>query len=305
MTDMRDVADVSDLDGAVPFEATIADERAAEETLPTTRPKHRVGKSFLLEVVGPMVVFLLFIGFWYLAHYVLMSDKRRFLVPPPHQVVRVAYFQWDNLHPILQALWQSTLVAAMGLAISIVLGIFLATLMSQARWVEKSMFPYLVALQAVPILAIVPLIGILFGFGFNSRVFVCVLISIFPIVSSTLFGLLSADRLQHELFTLQGATRITRLRKLQFPAAMPAIFTGFRISAGLSVVGAIVGDFLFSQGKRGIGQLINLYRARLQTEQMFGALILACFLGILVFWLFGFLSKLAVGKWYEPTRSGP
>ncbi|HEX9259050.1 MAG TPA: ABC transporter permease [Acidimicrobiales bacterium] len=260
------------------------------------------------DYLGPVVVFVLFIGGWYLTR-ALMSEQRQFLMPPPwrpgdhNDVVDTAFLDWSNLKPILEATWQSAKVAGVGLAIAIFIGVALATIMSQASWIEKSMYPYLVALQAVPILAIVPLIGMLLDFGFAARVFVCVLISLFPIVSSTLFGLLSADRLQHELFTLQGATRVTRLRKLQFPAALPAIFTGFRISAGLSVIGAIVGDFFFQQGQRGLGQIINLYRARLQMEQMYGALIIACVLGIVVFWLFGFLSRLAVGKWYEPTRS--
>ena len=97
----------------------------------------------------------------------------------------------------------------------------------------------------------IPLIGVLFGFDFSSRVLVCVIIALFPIVANTLFGLLSVDRSQHELFTLQGASRSTRLWKLQFPAALPAIFVGLRISAGLSVIGAIVGDFFFRQGDPG------------------------------------------------------
>ena len=98
-------------------------------------------------------------------------------------------------------------MAILGLSISIVLGMTLAVLMAQATWVERSLWPYLIAAQAIPILAIVPLIGNIFGFGFGSRVLVCVIISIFPIVSNTLFGLLSAEPSQHDLFTLKGASR--------------------------------------------------------------------------------------------------
>ncbi len=79
----------------------------------------------------------------------------------------------------------------------------------------------------------------------------CVIISIFPIVSNTLFGLLSAERSQHDLFTLHNASRRTRLRKLQLPAALPAIFTGFRIAAGLSVIGAVVGELFFRARQQG------------------------------------------------------
>jgi NitT/TauT family transport system permease protein len=133
-------------------------------------------------------------------------------------------------------------------------------------------------------------------------VIVCIIIAIFPITANTLFGLLSAERGQHDLFTLQGASRWTRLTKLQLPAAMPAIFAGFRISAGLSVIGAVVGDFFFRQGNPGIGILIDVYRARLNNPLMYGAVILAALLGITVFALFGWIGQRVTGNWYENTR---
>jgi NitT/TauT family transport system permease protein len=113
----------------------------------------------------------------------------------------------------------------------------------------------------------------------GSRIYVCVMISIFPIVTNTLFGLTSVDASQHDLFTLRNASTFTRLVKLQFPAAMPSIFTGFRISAGLSVIGAIVGEQFFREGQHpGVG------------------------IGIAVFFAFSMLSKLVVGHWHEATR---
>jgi NitT/TauT family transport system permease protein len=157
-------------------------------------------------------------------------------------------------------------------------------------------------MQAIPILALVPIIGSIFGFEIPSRIFVCVLISLFPIVSNTLFGLLSADVGQHDLFTLHHVSRWTRLVKLQLPNAMPTIFTGFRIAAGLSVIGAIVGEIFFKRGDKGVGILLDSYRSRAQFPQMYGALILAAALGIAVFIVFGWLNNLVVGRWYESTR---
>jgi len=268
-----------------------------------------------LEVAGPLLVFAAFIGIWYLLHYQLMSERRRFLIPPPHQVVRESFLTWKvegsgslssiaggGLYDQLQGLWLSTRVALIGLAIAMVLGVGLAILMSQAKWIERALYPYAVALQAIPILAFVPLIGVLFGFTFKSRVIVCVIIALFPILANTLFGLLSVDRSHHELFTLHSVSRSTRLRKLQLPAAMPSMFTGFRISAGLAVIGAVVGDFFFRQGQPGIGQLIDRYRASLNYPQMYGAVILAAALGITVFWVFGLLAHKVTGHWYEASR---
>lgn len=193
-----------------------------------------------------------------------------------------------------------------GLAIAIAIGMTIAVAMSQARWVERSLYPYAVVLQTIPILAVVPIIGFWFGFGFNSRVIVCVLIALFPIINNTLFGLRSVDAGHHDLFTLHGAGRLTRLRKLLLPAALLVIFAGFRISAGLSVIGAVVGDFFFRQGQEGIGILIDVYRGRIQSEQMFAAVLLSSLLGIVVFWAFGFLSRRVVGSWHDsadPTGS--
>jgi NitT/TauT family transport system permease protein len=253
----------------------------------------------------PSVVFLLFLGIWYLFSYVVLDADRRFLLPPPQAVIKVAFLDSYNRSQLLSALGLSTSVALTGLAVSIVLGMATAVLMSQARWIERSVYPYAVILQCIPTLALVPLIGFWFEFGYSSRVIVCVLISLFPIISSTFFGLQSADQEQHDLFTLRGAGRMTRLWKLQLPAAMPAVFTGFQVSATLAVVGAIVGDFFFKQGDAGIGILIDLYRARLQSEQLFGAVILASLLGVVVFWFFGFLTRRVVGGWYGSAAYTP
>jgi NitT/TauT family transport system permease protein len=271
----------------------------------TVAPSRRRRKRSVIDIVGPVLMFGLFLGFWYFMSYWGLQHifhKPQFLLTPPHEVIQKSFGDDTTRGALLAATILSARVAFIGLAIAIVIGMTLAIIMSQATWIERSWWPYLVALQAVPILAFVPLIGVIWGFNFKARVIVCVMIALFPIVSNTLFGLLSADKGQHDLFTLHGASRWTRLRKLQLPAAMPAIFAGFRISAGLSVIGAVVGDFFFRQGKPGIGILIDLYRSRLYNAAMYGAVILASLLGILVFALFGWLANRVVGHWYESTR---
>jgi len=251
---------------------------------------------------APAVVAGLVIGVWYTVSYRLLTEDTRFLVPPPDAVVRVGFLDPVNRAELLNGLLLSARVGTLGLVTAAVVGICLAILMSQARWVEDSVFPYLVLLQATPILALVPLYGFWFGYGFTTRVLVCFLISLFPIVANTLFGLRSVDREHHDLFTLHGAGRITRLWKLQLPSALPSIFTGLRIAAGLSVVGAIVGDFFFRQGEAGMGVLIDYYRARLQSEQLFAAVILSAAFGLAVFMLFGTLARKVVGGWHESGR---
>lgn len=279
-----------------------ADHLPDDAPVPPTKRRRSV-----VDFAGPVGFLGLFVGAWYGMTYwglkhLFHPPKPRFLIPPPHEVIHQSFFVWSHFHPMLDALWLSTRVALTGLFIAIVVGMLLAIAMSQARWIERSIWPYMVALQAIPILAFVPLIGTIWGFDFRSRVIVCIIIAIFPITANTLFGLLSAERGQHDLFSLQGASRWTRLTKLQLPAAMPAIFAGFRISAGLSVIGAVVGDFFFRQGDQGIGILIDVYRARLNNPLMYGAVILAALLGITVFALFGWIGQRVTGHWYENTR---
>ena len=284
--------------------ATLHDPGAELEAPPPVERKKRLR---VIDVLGPLVVFALVLGLWeWFRRDGLRRffDKPNFIVPSPVTVVNKVFTDDIIRGRLIGGLGWTTLVSVIGLLISIIIGMWLAVVMSQARWIERSMFPYMVALQAIPILAIVPLIGAVLGFGLGARIFVCVMISIFPIVTNTLFGLMSADASQHDLFTLRHAGRWTRLRKLQFPAAMPAIFTGFRISAGLSVIGAVVGEQLFQQGsKPGLGIVMDQFRQKAIWAGTYAGLIISSLLGIAMFVLFGVLSRLVVGHWHESTRS--
>lgn len=248
-----------------------------------------------LPVLGALGVA---IGLWYAMTYLVLPEGRRFLLPPPHQVLTESVLDWSKLEPMLVALALTAQVALTGLVIAVVLGISQAILMSQARWLERSLYPYAVILQTIPILALVPLIGLWFGFGFTSRVIVCVIIALFPMISNTLFGIQSAEPAAHDLFTLNKATRAQRLWKLQMPAAVPSIFAGLKISAGLAVIGAIVGDMFFRQGAPGIGSLLDVYRARVESENLLTAIGLASLFGVLVFAFFTAVDKAVLSRWY-------
>ena len=253
----------------------------------------------VVRLVAVGLVLAAFISLWYLVSYVLIEERRRFIVPPVHAVVSEAFMDGSARSELLDGLLVTTRVALTGLAVAIILGGVFAVLMSQARWMEWSFYPYAVLIQTIPVLALVPLIGFWFGFNFRSRVIVCVMIALFPIITNTLFGLKSADRGLHDVLTLRRASRWQRFVKLQLPSAAPSIFVGLRISAGLSVIGAIVGDFFFRQGEPGLGILLDSYRATLQAERLFGAVILSSALGLTVFLVFGWLADMVVGSWHE------
>ena len=259
----------------------------------------RPGLRILWRFGPPTVFAALLIGAWYGARG-LMSERRKFLIPTPPDVISDAFGNSDNRSEILDGLSNTAKVSFTGLAIAIVLGVLFSTAMSQAKWIERSFFPWAVVAQTVPILALVPLIGNWFGFDFRSRVIVAVIIAIFPIITNTLFGLQSAETNLHDLMTLHDASRLTRLRKLQFPAALPAMMTGFRISAGLSVIGAIVGEFFFQRGEKGLGTLLWKYRGLADMPPMYGVVIVSSVLGIAVFWSFTYLMQRTT-SWHEAT----
>jgi NitT/TauT family transport system permease protein len=269
---------------------------------PATRARAKVRRSTSRTVtyVLPVVVFAVLVGLFYIA--ALYYDKVKqlpFLVPYPHLIVKAIVAEPTFDTQLWSALGQTVLVAVVGLVIAIVIGMAWAVLMVQAKWVESALFPYAVVLQCIPILALVPLIGSLFGYEYPSRVIVTVLFCLFPMVANTLFGLQSVDKGQRELFQLQGAGRFTTLMKLRFPAALPSIFVGLRNAAGLSVIGAVVADQFFQRGKGGLGVLISVMNQRLNGAEMYAAIVISSILGVLVFVLFGFLARLAIGKWFD------
>lgn len=256
-------------------------------------------KRFLSAALPPLVAAAIAVGVVYLVHYVFLSDLRKFLLPAPHKIVENGFLNGRNLRDQLQALWDTAKVSALGLAIAFLIGSLLAILMSQAKWLERSLYPYAVIIQVTPILAIVPLIAIWFGYDFSARVVVCVMISLFPIVTNTLHGLLTVDRNLHDVFTLHHAGRLKRLLKLQLPHAVPEIFVGLRISAGLSVVGAIVGEYFFRQGTPGLGRLLDVYRANLQTDLLMSCLLFCVILGLLAFAVIGAVGRQLTKSWYD------
>ena len=255
-------------------------------------------------LLPPLGVAGLAIGVWYFITYQVLDPDRRFLLlPPPHEVADKGFGNSRVLGDILRGLWETGKVSLIGLAIAIAGGMLVAVVMIQARWLERMLFPWAVVLQTIPILAIVPLVGIWWGFQLKSRVIVCVLIALFPIITNTLFGLRSVEPGQHDLFDLHGAGRLTRLTKLQFPAAVPAVFTGFRISAGLSVIGAIVGEFFFQQGNSdGLGELIITYQDRQETERLITALLFACALGLVLFFVVTWIGNRLTREWRPEAR---
>lgn len=271
---------------------------------PQTQPSR--GRRLAGLLIPPFILGGVLTGVWYYASYVWLQGRRRVLLAPPHKVLTKGFGDWEHLREILAAAGRSGDVALRGLVIAVVIGLTLATLMSQARSVERAVWPFMISLQAIPILAMVPVIGLLFDTGKTSRVIVCVIFSLFPMVVNALFGLKSADQGHHDLFTLNNASRWTRLTRLMIPGAMPAVFAGLRISASLALIGGIVSDFFFGRGQVGLGQMIVRFKNDTNSPLVLTSIAVACIFGVIVFLVFSWIERKVVGKWYEGSgRSGP
>ncbi len=300
MTILTDGRDVEPAPPAPP-----GDDDLAAEPNGRARRSRRSAAVDALRKYGPIaLVFAVFVGVWYAMHYVVLDENRRFIVPPPHRVVDEAFLNPAARAELFEGLVNTSRIALYGFVIASALALVGAVVMALSRTMERALYPYAVVLQTIPILAVVPLFVVWFGPTRTARVVTCVLVALFPILTSFLFGLKSVDRGHRDLFQLHGASWLTRLRKLQLPAALPSIFTGLRIGAGLCVVGALVADFFFSRGDLGLGRLLNNYAKQLQYERLFGGVILASLLGVSIYAFISWLSNRTLRSWHESEAGG-
>lgn len=193
----------------------------------------------------------------------------------------------------LKTLWFHTgltlMEAASGFTASAILGIGLSAGIVHSRFLERGVFPYVVVSNAIPIIAIIPLLTIWFGFGFSPKIMIAAIISFFPIVTNTTRGLKAADALALDFMRSINATRWQVFAKVQFPTALPFIFAAFRIASSLSIVGAVVAEFYGSD--RGLGYLVITSATQLQTDLLFVSITVLAALGIGCFALFGYIER--------------
>jgi NitT/TauT family transport system permease protein len=214
----------------------------------------------------------------------LIGDYPPYILPPPEDVARRGL---DAIESGL--LWRHTSLTLVEIVLGFATGALAALgtgiALGKSVLVERVLSPYIVAAQAVPILALAPLLDIWFGGGFVARVVVCALIVFFPIAIATMVGIRSADPLLDEMLRSLGASAAQRTRLLQIPSALPVIFGGLRVGVTLAVIGAVVAEWA-SAGGVGLGVLINIANQGLfDTELMFVALTTLAVIGLVFYGL--------------------
>jgi len=263
----------------------------------TTRPATRNGLvEWLWRAAPPVGAFVVFVALWQVV--VTLLRVPHYLLPTPSLIVGA----WvDRIDILLVALSSTFLSALCGFGLSIVVGMAVALVMSQSKLLERSLYPYAILLQTIPIVAIAPLIVIWVGAGMPAVVIIAFLISLFPIITNTTTGLTSTDHNLVSMFELYNASWWQRMAKLRLPFALPYVMTGLRISSGLAVIGAIVGEFIAGIGglRGGLGYVIVSAANRLEMAYLFAAALTSSLLGIIIFIGVSLVSARFLRHWHE------
>lgn len=184
-----------------------------------------------------------------------------------------------------------------GLLIGSVIGVMIGLIMGEIPFLRKLLHPYVIASQAVPKLALAPLFVLWFGFGISSKVVITALICFFPLLENTLAAMQQIDKNKMQLFRSLRATRWQTFLYLKVPSSIPQIMAGFKVALILSIVGAVVGEFIGAN--KGLGALIIAAQGMMDTPLMFAVLILLTFIGILLYqlvqWIEIFILKKYMG----------
>ncbi len=193
-----------------------------------------------------------------------------FVLPQPESVI-AEYCSLLSSGKLLQHTIPTLAETLAGCGIGAAFGMALGYALSKSRALERMATPYVIALNAMPIVCIAPLVTLWFGFGIASKVVLCALISFFPVFVNTFSAIKSIDSGLLRLFAVMRATKTQLLYELEVPAALPGVFAGLKIAVVTAVVGAVVGEFVGS--KEGLGHLIMYYSSFLQTSLVFAVIL--------------------------------
>ena len=259
-----------------------------------TQPLKKDRIRFARPMLPPLIVLVLVVAMWQAC--IAIFRIHPILLPSP---VAVWNALWIERAVLVRATLVTGAAALCGLAASIILGAIVAVLFSQSAKLRSALYPYVIFLQTVPIVAIAPLLIIWSGNNFRTIVLVSVIISIFPIVSNTTAGLMSINENLRDLFRLNGATRWQTLVKLRIPAAVSHLVLGTRISCGLAVIGAIVGEFFVgnSGAYDGLGTVMTQWQGRQYTSALMAAVLASTLLGVLFFGSINLMSRTLLQRW--------
>jgi NitT/TauT family transport system permease protein len=278
---------------------TVAHNGTDAEARPVFREERHIlglAASTWPGIIAPVVIGIMMLFAW--EALVRIKGIPSYILPGPLLIVQTLISDWGTLSEALLITLRITFAA---LFAAVTVGVALAIIFTQSKWLEKSLFPYAVILQVTPIVAIAPLIIIWVG-DIKLSLLICAwIVAFFPILSNTIIGLNSADHNLINLFQLYGANRWQMLRYLRLPAALPFFLAGLKISGGLALIGAVVAEFVAGSGGSASGLAYRILESgyQLRIPRMFAALLLISLSGIAIFFVTSVIAHFALRRWHE------
>ncbi|HXQ65479.1 MAG TPA: ABC transporter permease [Alphaproteobacteria bacterium] len=242
----------------------------------------------------PFIFLMLLVVGWDLAIRIFHIPP--YQVPAPKDVLIVLWQGWPKL---LAEAWPTTVATVEGFILSALFGIPMAMLIVGSRTVESYVYPLLVFSQSIPKIAIAPLFVVWFGFGMLPKVLSAFLLGFFPVVVSAVQGFKSVEPDMLDLARAMEANRLQIFRIIRLPHALPAIFSGLKVSVTLAVVGAVVGEFVGSNS--GLGFVLQRSIGNFELPTMFAALVLLSLIGVILFWIVDVIERFAI-PWHASQR---
>jgi ABC-type nitrate/sulfonate/bicarbonate transport system permease component len=228
--------------------------------------------------------------------YVDLLGVSPLVLPSPTRIVSAL---WDFRDTAVAQTIPTVVETVVGFAVSVLAAVVVAIAMDQVPAIRRALYPLLVGSQTIPIVALAPLLVLWFGFGLLPKVLVIVLVTFFPITVALLDGFASTEGEATDLLRTFGASRTQAFTKLRWPAALPSLFTGLRISVTYAVVAAIFGEYVGAF--EGLGIWMQTSRNAFRADLVFGAILIASALSIGLFLVVGALEAVAI-PWYRASR---
>jgi NitT/TauT family transport system permease protein len=242
------------------------------------------------------LVFVVVVALW--EAVIRVWSVQTYIAPAPSAIV-------DSLRGglrsrlYLEHFWVTLEEALLGFLIATVAGIALGAFIAQFRLLEQTFYPYLVALQTLPKIAVAPLVIVWFGFGLSSKIIIAATVAFFPVLVNVIVGLKTIDQGKLDLMRSLNATRWQTFRLVKLPNALPFVFAGLDIAIVFSVLGAIVGEFVGAQ--RGLGNLILQFNVSLDIAGVFAVLVLLSLMGVALHLGMQVIQKRVI-FWAEPEQ---
>lgn len=245
---------------------------------------------------GPaLVLTLALLALW--EFFVRAGQVSVHVLPSPIAIIQTLINNWSVIYDnTLQTLLETVL----GLAIAALLGLLLAITLDISSWVRRAIYPLLITSQTIPIIALAPLLLIWIGYDIRPKLIVVTLYCFFPIAVATIDGLASAEPELIKLLHSMRATRWQILRLVRLPGAMPAFFSGLRIAAAYSVIGAIFGEYVGAE--KGLGIYMQKAANSFATINVFAAILVTTILSLLLFGLVSLIERIAL-PWYHGSKT--